>query len=149
VGELGSLVGGVSRFGETKREAAALFQMNYRGRVIAEGSLTREKVRGSNGKTEAAQLNRLQGEADVAPVRLDLRGAGRLHASGDDGATGDESIPLNYDWFHDSCFEGSMWICSVGVDRCLEPNCDQGASREVLGVVKRKIVLRGGTGVIG
>lgn len=143
VRELGTLVGGVSRFGETKREATAFFQMNHRGRVIAKGGLTSEKVRSSNGKTEAAQLNRLQSETDVASVRLDLRGAGRLHASGDAGATGDEGISLNYNWFHDCCFERSMGICAVGVNRSLKPNCDQGAGRKVLGVVKRKVVLCG------
>jgi hypothetical protein len=108
--ELGTLVGGVSRFRQTEGETTAFFQMNHRGRIIAKGGLTSEKTGRSKGKTKAAKLNRLQSEPDVASIGLDLGGAGRLHASGDASATGDERISFNYNWFHDCCFERSMGI---------------------------------------
>jgi hypothetical protein len=139
----------VNWFGQTEDEPTALFEPNNRGgshagwdvtwRSLDVSALTPdEKAGGLNREVQSSNMNRLESEADVTVIGLQIGSPDGFHASRDCRAQRQQIVSCDHHGLIDGCLEGGVRIRTLGKNGILQTNGKQCASGQILGILEWK-----------
>lgn len=145
------LTGGkVEWFGQTEDQAATLLEADHGSGSLALSILAsqsfgltsvpmNEKAGCLHGEFRTRKVDRIEGEAEIAAVALEIGGPSGLHASRDDGTERNELVPFDDNGLVDHCLEGAVGVrifCGYGILQAYREQCSGG---EILRIAEREV----------
>ncbi len=97
-----------------------------------------KRLAGLKRYVRSCEVNCSESEPKIPVIALEVRGLGRFHASGNQGAERNQLIAVDDYGLVDDRIERAVGVRIPGEDWPLQSNREQGACRQTLRITKRK-----------